>query len=318
MLRRLLQSALVLFIVITLNFFLPRLMPGDPAQRFYESPEISSEQKKAILKAYGLDRPLIEQYGLYLRELAHGNLMMSFHYRRPVAQIIASRVPWTLALTLSSLLLSLFIGTALGAYAAWRRGSWIDYGVISLAILFSAVPSFWFAMILILLFYFSWNVLPGMGMTDPSVRAGLNLPYLLSIARHALLPVTVLTVIGLVSYATLVRSSMTETLGQDYVVVARAKGLAERVLLFKHVLRNALLPLVTSLGMRVAGLIGGVVVIEKVFSWQGMGLLLLDAAAGRDYPLMQGAFLVLAVLTILGNLLADVLLVFVDPRVKLR
>jgi peptide/nickel transport system permease protein len=145
----------------------------------------------------------------------------------------------------------------------------------------------------------------------------LNLPYLASVAKHAILPVTTLTVVGIVSNAVLVRTSMIETMGQEYVVVARAKGLHERTILFRHVLRNALLPVVTSLGMRLSGLLGGMVVIETIFSWQGMGMLILDASHSLDYPLMQGIFLLLAILTVSGNLLADLLYGVVDPRVRL-
>lgn len=316
--RRVLQTLFVFFIVITLNFFLPRAMPGDPAQHLYEAPEITPELKLEIKKAYGLDKPLFEQYLIYLRELSRGNLMRSLRNREWVSVLLARAIPNTLILSLSSLILSLVIGVVLGAYAAWRRGRWLDYGVLSLAIVFSAVPSFWLALILLLIFGFTWQILPYKGITSAGVQAGLNLPYIIDLARHALLPVTVLTLMGAVSYASLVRSSMIETLDHEYITVARAKGVPERLILFRHVLRNALLPLVTSLGMRLAGLVGGMVVIEKVFSWPGMGLLLLDAAAGHDYPLMQGAFLILAILTLGGNLLADLLLGVVDPRVRLR
>jgi len=200
----------------------------------------------------------------------------------------------------------------------WRRGGTLDVGVLSLSLVFQAIPSFWLAMLLLLTFGYYIHLFPLRGgISDPGLTPGPNLPYVLSVARHAALPVFTMTLVGSVGYAVLVRSSMIETLGQDYIVTARSKGLREQTILFRHVLRNALLPLVTSLGMRIAGLFGGVVVMELVFSWQGMGLLILEASRGMDYPLMQGVFLFLAVLTIGGNLLADMMCAVVDPRVRM-
>ncbi len=317
LIRRLLETGLILLVIITLNFFLPRILPGNPAERFYSDPRVSPEDKVKILEQFGLDKPLHEQYWRYLRNLARGNLGVSYTYRKPVLEVIASRIPWTLALTLTSMLLSVGIGFVLGAYAGWHRGGWLDLAMLSLSIVFSAIPSFWMALVLILVFAFYFPLLPAYGVADAGLRYGLNLPYLSSVARHAVLPVTTLTVVGIVSNAVLVRTSMIETMGQGYVVVARAKGLRERTILFRHVLRNALLPVVTSLGMRLSGLLGGMVVIETIFSWQGMGMLILDASRSLDYPLMQGIFVLLAILTVSGNFLADLLYGIVDPRVRL-
>ncbi len=316
--RRLAQLVLILFIVLTLNFFLPRIIPGDPAERFYADPRVSPEDKVKILAQFGLDKPLPVQYWLYLKNLARGDLGVSFTYRRAVIEVIAERIPWTLVLTLSSMLLSLFFGVIIGAYAAWRRGGPLDMTVLGISMVFSSIPSFWFALLLLLLFAFYLPLLPPYGMAEIGIPRGWNLPFLLSTARHALLPVLSLTVMGIVGYATLVRSSVIETLGQGYIATARAKGLSERQVLFRHVLRNALLPLITSLGMSLAGLLGGVVLIESIFSWKGMGQLILEASRSLDYPLMQGVFLLLAALTLIGNLLADLVYSVFDPRVRLR
>jgi peptide/nickel transport system permease protein len=315
--RRLLETLFIFFLVTVINFFLPRVIPGDPAERFYADPRVSPEDRIKIMAQFGLDKPLSEQFWLYARNLLRGDLGVSFTYRRPVTQVIAGRIPRTLVLTLSSLLLSLALGVVMGAYAAWKRGGRLDVAVLGVSIAFSAIPSFWLALLFLLLFAFYVPILPAYGMSDPGLVHGLNWPYLSSLARHAALPVGTLTMLGSVQYAILMRSSMIEALGENYIVTARSKGLTERRVLFRHVVRNALLPVVTSLGMRLPGLIGGVVVIESVFSWEGMGQLILSSSRALDYPLMQGVFLLLAALTLAGNLLADVACAALDPRVQL-
>jgi peptide/nickel transport system permease protein len=315
--RRLFGALLVLFIVVTLNFLIPRTLPGNPAERFYADPRVSPENKAIILQQFGLDQPLHIQYLRYLAQLSRGDLGVSFNYRRPVLDVIAERIPKTLLLTLSAMVLSLILGVSLGAYMGWKRGSWLDTGILSASLILRALPSFWLAMILLLIFgyYLDFFPLQG-GIADPGLTPGLNAPYILSVIRHATLPIFTMTLAATIGYAVLVRSSMIETLGKDYIVTARSKGLTQRRILFIHVLRNALLPLVTNIGMRLSGLLGGVVVIEMVFSWQGMGLLILEASRAMDYPLMQGAFLLLAIITIASNFLTDMMYVFVDPRIK--
>ncbi len=316
--RRLIQTVLLFIFVVTVNFVLPRLVPGDPAARFYEDPRVSPEIKRQILHSFGLDRPVSEQYLLYLGNLVKGDFGVSYTYRRPVMQVILERIPWTIALTGASTLVSLFLGIIFGALAAWKRGSAIDAALLGSTIVLSALPSFWFAMLLLLAFAFYYPVLPAYGMIDPGVTPGFTWEFIGSLSRHAFLPVLILSLMGLVGYAAVVRYSMIDVIGSQYIVVARSKGVPEWRLLYKHALRNALLPLVTRIGMGLAGVIGGAVVIETIFSWEGMGLLVVEAARSFDYPLMQGAFLILATLTLLGNLGADLLYARLDPRVKLE
>lgn len=316
--RRLLQTVLILFVVVTLNFFLPRLTPGDPAAQFYNDPRLSPEAKEEILSQFGLDKPLHVQYAAYLKNLFQGELGTSFTYRRPVGEVILSRIPWTLVLTLSSFLVSVVLGVALGAAAAWKRGGGLDTFLLSAAIVVSALPSFWIAMILTLILAFYWPVFPAYGMVDPTIPSGWNWTFIGSVAKHAFLPVLSMCIGGIVSYGILVRNSMVEISGQDFVRTARAKGLSENVVLYRHALRNAMLPLVTRVGMSLAGLVGGATVIETIFSWEGMGLLIVEASRSMDYPLMQGTMLMMAVITILANLCADLAYARLDPRVKLK
>ena len=316
--RRLLQTALILFIVVTLNFFLPRLTPGTPAGHLYNDPRLSPEAKQEILAQFGLDKPLHVQYAVYLGNLLRGELGTSFSYRRPVSEIILSRIPWTLVLTLSSFLVSVALGVALGAAAAWKRGGHLDTILLSASIVVSALPSFWIAMILTLILAFYWPVFPAYGMVSPHVPVGWNWAFIGSVARHAFLPVLSMCIGGIVGYGILVRNSMVEISGEDFVRAARAKGLSENAALYRHALRNAMLPLVTRIGMSLSGLVGGATVIETIFSWEGMGLLIVEASRSLDYPLMQGTMLIMAVITILANLCADLAYARLDPRVKLK
>ncbi len=318
LIRRVVQAAFTLFIVLTLNFFLPRMVPGDPAARFYEDPRVSVEMKQQILKDFGLDKSLPEQYLIYLDKLVRGDLGISYSYRRPVMSVILGRIPWTLALTGVAMLIAVIVGAVLGAYGGWHRGGLVERTILGGAIAFSALPSFWLALLLLLVFAYYIPLFPLYGMVDAGITVGWNLEFFINLAQHAVLPLASMTFAGIISYAILVRSSMVEVIGSDYVNVARAKGLGERQLLFRHALRNALLPLVTSVGMRLSGLIGGAVIIETIFRWTGMGLLVVQAARDMDYPLMQGVFLILASVTILGNVLADVTYAWFDPRVVLK
>lgn len=318
LIRRVIQAAITLFIVLTLNFFLPRMVPGDPAQRFYEDPRVSVEMKQQILKDFGLDKSLPEQYLVYLGNLMRGDLGISYMYRRPVMSVIVDRIPWTLALTGVSMLIAIILGTIMGAYGGWHRGGTVERAILGGAIGFSALPSFWLALLLQLAFAYYIQLFPLNHMVDVGIQIGWNLEFLINVAWHSVLPLTSITLAGIISYAILVRSSMIEVIGSDYIDVARAKGLCERQLLFRHALRNALLPLVTSVGMRLSSLIGGVVIIETIFQWTGMGLLTVQAARDMDYPLMQGVFMILATITIVGNLLADVTYAWFDPRVVLK
>lgn len=316
--RRAIHTVIILCVVVTLNFFLPRLLPGSPAAHFAEDPRLSPEARQEILAQFGLDGPLYKQFAAYLRNLVRGDLGISFTYRRPVAQVIWSRIPWTLALTLSSFLVSLFLGVALGATAAWRRGGGLDTFLLSSAIVVSALPAFWIAMILTLLLAFTWPVLPAYGMSDPFIPIGFTWEFIGSVARHAVLPVISMSIGSIVGYGILVRNSMVEVTGEDYVRTARSKGLTERTVLYRHAFRNALLPLVTRIGMSLAGLIGGTTIIETIFSWEGMGLLVVEASRSLDYPLMQGTMLIMAVVTVLANFAADMAYSMLDPRVKYR
>jgi peptide/nickel transport system permease protein len=308
--KRLAQIALIMAIVLTLNFFLPRVVSGDPAKHLVEDPRLTPEMKQEIRAQYGLDKPLFEQFIVYLRELFKGNLGVSFAYRRPVTEIIASKIPWTLVLTVSAKLISILGGIIYGCFAAWRRGRFADSALLSAAIVITAIPSFWFAMILIMIFGFTLRWLPPFGMMDRGLEM-MSWGMIASVAKHAIMPVVTMSVPGIIGYAVLVRNSMVRIIGQDFIRTAKAKGASPAAVLYKHAFRNATLPLVTSI-------IGGAVVIETIFSWDGMGLLMIEASRSYDYPLMQGVMLMLACVTVTANFLTDLVYAKLDPRVKLE
>ncbi len=314
---KLFQYALVLFIAITLNFILPRLMPGNPLALLAGADVglLTPEQRAAVVESSGLDQPMLSQYASYLGDLARGDLGYSFRQNRPIVDMIVERLPWTLLLAGSSLLFSAVAGIALGALSAWRRGRASDVGMLGTMIALDSLPSFWLGMLFVSLFAVQLGVLPSSGaMTAASSLEGADM--LIDVARHATLPVVTLSLLSIPGVYLTMRYSMLSILGEDFIRTARSKGVNERGVLFRHVVRNALAPVVTVLALRLGFAFGGTVVIETVFSYPGLGRLVFEAVSGRDYPVMQATFLVLTVAVLLSNLLADFLYPRLDPRAR--
>jgi peptide/nickel transport system permease protein len=315
--RRLATALLAVWVAVLLNFLLIHLMPGDPAHRFYADPRVPPEVKQEIIRNFGLDRPLWYQFVLYLRNLFRGDLGVSYSFQRPVLQVIAERIPWTLAITVIPTLLSMLLGIYLGLWAAWRRGGVVDFLLRSLGIAASSVPSFWLAMLLVMLFAFWWRLFPLMGMVKPGLSfAESPWAFLGSLAHHAFLPMFTLFLISLPGYALAMRNAVICVLGEYYILAAQGKGVSVRRLLLRHVLKNAVLPLISMFSLSLVGVLGGAVLVEQVFSWYGMGLLMIRAAQARDFPLVQAAALISIVLTIGANFVADLVQAWIDPRVR--
>ena len=313
------QYALVLVVAISLNFFLPRLMPGNPLALLAgeDIQLLTAAQREQLLHDLGLDRPLPEQYIRYLGNLARGDLGYSFHQKRPIAQIIAERLPWTLLLTGSALLLATLVGGTLGALAAWRRGQRTDLGLLALFLLLESLPSFWLGMVLIAVFAVQLKLLPSFGAVTPWVRLE-GAAWLADVLAHLALPLATLTLAQVGRLFLVTRYALLGVLGEEYLRTARAKGLAERQVLFRHAFRNALLPIFTAFMLSLGFTVGGATVVETVFSYPGVGRLLYEAVLGRDYPVLQAGFLVITLSVILTNLLADLLYPLLDPRVGRR
>ncbi len=298
--RRLLTAVPTVFGVVTLVFLFVHLVPGDPVDVMLG--ETARAADKAALRAeLGLDRPLWMQYGAYLAGVARGDLGRSFLYRRPVAELVAARIPATAALAGAALAVALLVAVPAGVIAGLRRGTLWDRGSLVASLLGVSMPNFWLGPLLVLAFSVHLRWLPVSGREGP---ASLVLPAVtLGTALAALL-------------ARMLRSSLAEVLSAEYLTAARARGASERRVVWVHALRNACLPVITVLGLQLGGLLSGAVITEAVFAWPGIGTLLLQAIQGRDYPLVQGCVLVISLGYVAANLLADLALRWADPRVR--
>lgn len=312
LIRRLLWMIMVVVGVSIIVFSLIHITPGDPAQIML-GPNAAIEDVEALRHQLGLDRPVMLQYGIWASRVARGDLGESIVLRRPVIDELTSRFRNTALLAGAAILISFTIGIATGVLSAVRRGSALDRLVMLLATFGLSLPSFWFGLMLIILFSVRLGWLPGTGMTS-AVGGGDAL----DVARHLILPALTLSVVPLAVIARYTRSAMLEVLGQDYVRTARAKGLNERSVTWQHVFRNTLVTLVTMLGLQVGFLLAGAVYVENVFSWPGIGQMLVDAILKRDFPLVQGGVLLVAIVYVLVNLVTDLLYAALDPRIGLQ
>jgi peptide/nickel transport system permease protein len=311
------QYALVLLAALTLNFALPRAMPGSPL-RFLAGEDVgmlAPAQVAEVRARYGLDQGLGVQYLTYLRNMATGQWGFSYQLGRPVIDTIRARLPWTLLLVGSSLLIATLFGIVAGAFAAWWRGRAFDTVSLTGSIVVDSLPTFWLGMLLIAVFAVELRWLPIYGAVTPwGPKSGW--PYVVDVIRHLVLPATTLTLATLSGTFLVMRYAMLDALGQDYIRTARAKGVPEGRVLLKHTVRNALLPVSTVVFLNLGFLVGGATVIETVFSYPGIGTLLYQAVLNRDYPVLQGAFFMLTVSVILANVLADAVYPLLDPRVR--
>ncbi|MEA3276614.1 MAG: nickel ABC transporter permease [Pseudomonadota bacterium] len=294
------SAVLVVLGVCTLVFLLIHLVPGDPVEAMLGESARPAD-RAAMRQALGLDRPLSEQYLTYLGRLVRLDLGQSFHYQQPVRVLLAERIPPTLELTAAALALALLLAVPLGVMAARHRGDALDSGAMSFSLLGISVPNFWLGPVLILVFSL-W-----LGWTPVSGRDGA-----LSLVLPALTLGTALAAV----LARMVRSSVLEVLGEDYVRTARAKGLSEAAVLWRHALRNAWLPVLTLVGLQLGGLLGGAVITETVFAWPGVGSLLVEAIQSRDYPVVQACVLLISLAYVLVNTLTDLAYAWVDPRIR--
>jgi peptide/nickel transport system permease protein len=315
--RRLFHGLAALLLIAVMNFLLIRAAPGDPASLLAgESGAADEVFMQQLRQRFDLDKPLPTQLLTYLGKLAQGDLGVSYRQQQPVLDLILERLAATLLLTGSTFLLSLELGVTLGVWASTRVGTWKDSAISVLSTLFYATPLYWLALLAVLVFAVWLPWLPAFGYQ--SVGAGYQgLARMLDIAHHLVLPTLVLSMYYMAIYARMTRASMLEVANQDFVKTARAKGLSPGRVLRAHVLRNALLPVVTLAGLQAGAMVGGAVLIEMVFAWPGIGRLLFEALVQRDYSLLLGTFLVTAALAVSFNVITDLVYTLVDPRIEL-
>jgi peptide/nickel transport system permease protein len=314
---RLLQGALVVLGVVTIVFVLLHAAPGDPLTVLSEAPQISPETLARVRETYGLDRPLAEQYVRYLGRLARGDLGVSLTQHRPVSDALAGAIPNTLLLAVAALLVDFGLGITVGVAQGRRGGSRADHALSAVTVTLFATPVFVLGLLLLGIFGEALRWFPLGGSIDPVRHAALALPgRVADRLHHLVLPALSLGLVAAAYTARHQRSAMLEVVHQDFIRAARARGLRERAVLFRHALRNALTPTLTLAGLALPVLLSGSVLVETVFGWPGMGRLAADAIARRDYPLVTAAAILAAVLVVLGNLMADLAARALDPRLR--
>lgn len=319
--QRIVLTIFIFAIVMTLNFFIPRLGVEDPAERYYPPQGNMTDIEYDIIKEltreqYGLNGTTWEQYTRYVGKLLQGDLGNSMKSGSPkVADLIAERIPWTLVLSVSTMLIGLVCGLLFGAFAAWRRGRWPDLLLLNASTFTTALPSFFIALLLTYFLGFELEWLPA--YTDSNMVASFDWSWdaIMNVAYNAALPVLSTAFGSIVGYAQTTRNSVISVSNEDFILTARSKGISNGAVLYKHTLRNAMLPIVTSFGMSISGLIGGSTVIEKIFNWNGMGTLFLEANNTNDYPLMMGIMLFMSGFALVANLITDLCYGLLDPRV---
>lgn len=328
LIRKLLFAVTTLAVVIVFNFFLFRILPGDPVKLLFRNPRLTRQAQELIRVQFGLDKPVWldadrlqagdlvgaadSQFFAYLRNLGQGNLGVSFATRQDVGELLAERVWRTVLLVFTGEALAIVLGVVIGLAAAWRRGTRLDTAAVLLGLVTWALPTFFLGIILLIM---ARGTLPSGGMVTPGYAEAGSLAYWLDVGKHLILPTITLAVVSASGYMLIMRSSVVEVLAEDYILTAKAKGLSNLQILRDHALKNAMLPMVTVVALTLGYVVGGAIQVETVFSWPGIGRLIYDSVAKQDYPVLQGAFLLIAVSVILANLCADVLYTVIDPRV---
>ena len=310
--KRVAFAIVTVFVAITINFALFRLAPGSAVTNLARVPHATPQLHEELKKQFGLDKSRGEQYLIYLKQLAHGNLGVSFANQQPVSHNLWVALKNTIPMVFLGTFFSIIFGTLTGVLAAWKRGSATESVSVTTALAFYSMPTHWLGLMLVILFA---GVLPTGGMSndfliDPSFTAHVK-----DLAEHILLPSLTLGLVLYGEYTLIVRSALLETLGEDYILTARAKGLKSGAILRKHALRNAMLPIATLVALSLGYIVAGAILVETVFSWPGIGRAVYDAVLQRDYPMLQGAFLLLTVSVVFFNLVPDLLYFKLDPRV---
>jgi peptide/nickel transport system permease protein len=309
LLRRVGQAAAVVVGLMIVTFVMIHLEPGSAA-RATLGPHATAGRIAIFNSTYGLNQPLYRQFLTYLDQVAHGNLGTSYSLQQPVSTLIAQRLPRDLLLLGLSTVLALLLAVPMGIYQAARRNGVVDYALTGVSFTLYSMPDFFFAFLLIALFSVQLHLLP------PDVPQVASVGALLADPQALVLPVVTLALVTLASYSRYMRSSAIDVLAQDYILVARAKGLPQRLILLRHVLRNALLPVITMVGLSFSWIVAGAVIVEEVFNYPGMGLLFYQAATSHDFPILLGSTLAVGVATVLGNLAADIAYGIADPRIR--
>lgn len=319
-LQRILFYAVTAWAAITINFLIPRMMPGDPVQALIArfQGQLDTSAITSLKALFGLDkeRTLWQQYTDYWSQLLQGDLGLSFtFFPTPVSEVISQSLPWTLVLVGLTTLLSFLLGTGIGVYSGWKRGSWMD-SLLPVTTFISSIPYFWLGLIAIALFAVKWPIFPTAGGYDSSLVPAFDVPFISSALYHGFLPGVTIILSAIAGWILGMRNMMVTVSSEDYVMVAQAKGLSERRVMFSYAARNAILPNISGFALSLGFIVGGTLLVEMVFSYPGIGYQLFQAVGAKDYPLMQGVFLIITLSVLAANLLADMVYLFLDPRTR--
>ncbi len=318
-LRRVLNSLITLFLVIIINFALFRMMPGDPLKYMVPpNPKFTEEYLLGLVEEYGLNDPMIEQFADYLKGVVTLDFGSSFIYKNTLAMDhVLEYMTWTLLLLGVSSIFMISIGMLIGILSAWKRGSSFDTGSLAFSLFFYAMPTFWLAMMMIIMFAKTWVGLPPNNALEYGETFSWSLYSIMDLLEHLVLPAITLTLVNIAAFSLLMRGSLTDVMTEEYVNTARAKGLSEGAVLKDHAVPNAMLPMVALIAITIAYIVGGAFQVEYVFNYPGVGWATIDAVMREDWPVLQAAFFLIAVAVIIANFLADIAMVYLDPRVEL-
>ena len=310
--KRTLFALVTVFVAITINFILFRAAPGTAVANWARAPGITPQAREELTRDFGLDKSKWQQYVIYLEQLAHWNLGISFQDYRPVSVKLRQALVKTIPMAALGTMFAIGFGVLTGVISAWRRRTRTDYASVSTALVFYSLPTQWLGMMLL---FATAGLLPSVGSQDPFLVGGF-VAHFTDWLKHVTLPALTLGLVLYGQYTLVSRSAMLETLGEDYVLTARAKGLPDRTIVRRHALRNAMLPITTLVALSVGYIVAGSILIERVFSWGGIGQAVYDAVTARDYPMLQGAFLVLTLSVVFCNYVADLVYFKLDPRIS--
>ncbi len=314
-LRKVVAAIVTIAVIVCANFFIFRMAPGDPVRMMFRDPRVSAESLDLMRQKFGLDKPLSGQFVAYVKNLAQGDLGLSFSQQKPVLEVLAERIPNTLLLVVTALMIAIFLGVLLGAVAGWMSGTRFDTFIMTASVTMYSIPTFALGIVLLMVFAYLIPIFPLGGITTPaSGYEGFEI--IRDVGWHMFLPAFSIVIWYVGEYVILTRSSMIDVMGQEYITTAHAKGLRKFKILKNHALRNAMLPVITITGVNLVFAAAGVIEAETVFAWPGVGRLAYDAVSTRDYPLLQGVFMLFAFAIVLANLAIDLIYGYIDPRIK--
>jgi len=314
--KKFIYAAITIFAVLVFNYILFRVLPGDPLAMMMRNPKATPEMIEATKQLFGLDKPWYVQFYLYFKNLFAGDLGMSFFFKQPVASVIGSRIMPTVIMVGLAEVIAIILGIVIGIVAAWKRGTRLDIGTLGFSLITYSMPTFWLGMVMVVVFSVNLHMFPTSGILTPGMTYSSTSAMVADYVRHLILPMVTMSIVLIGEYALTMRNTLIDVLSEDYITTAKAKGFGDRYILRKHAMPNAMLPMVTIIAINLGLVVGGTVQVETIFSWPGLGSLMYEALKARDYPLLQGVFLLVTISVVVANLIADITYSYIDPRVK--